>query len=423
MVARSERLGQTLPVDLDSDSPGESRSVHQLSIAAIVVAALIAGIAVLFRSGPSDAIPVSAPSPTALAVEIALPGVGAGAPDTLAELRADGGPGTLLVDPSESAVAVTARRYATHLIADIVEAPRFTIAPLATTDAVQVAVTIANNPQLIRRAVVDDDEVLSESVLIARLGLEPGSALPPFFAYEIQRGDSVEKLARRFGITTESILFNNFEIGDPDFLEPGAQLTIPTQDGVVYTVRLGDTLFAIAENYASDVEDILAFEGNQLSSPDQLVEGATILLVGGSASIVFGFGSGGAVTAIPSFRWPLGGILTDFYGTPRGNRRGFHAGIDLSAPTGTFVGSSAPGIVVQAGWDGAYGNSVLVDHGGGVLTRYAHMSHIDVFLGEAVEPGSLIGFVGSSGYSTGPHLHFEIIMGGVPQDPLVWLNS
>ena len=79
--------------------------------------------------------------------------------------------------------------------------------------------------------------------------------------------------------------------------------------------------------------------------------------------------------------------------------------------------------MIQAGWDGSYGLAVLVDHGGGVVSRYAHLSHIDVFLGEFVEAHDLIGFVGSTGLASGPHLHFEIIQGGVPVNPLVLLNS
>ena len=116
-------------------------------------------------------------------------------------------------------------------------------------------------------------------------------------------------------------------------------------------------------------------------------------------------------------------MLTDFFGSARGNQLGFHTGVDFSAPTGTFVGAAAHGVVIQAGWEGSFGYLVTVDHGGGVLTRYAHLSHIDVFLGETVTPGDLIGFVGNTGLSSGPHLHFEIIMGGTFVDPLIWLNS
>ena len=119
----------------------------------------------------------------------------------------------------------------------------------------------------------------------------------------------------------------------------------------------------------------------------------------------------------------MGGVLTDFFGTPRSNSFGFHAGIDIAAPTGTFIGATASGIVIQAGWDGSFGLNVLVDHGGGVISRYSHMDHIDVFLGAFVEAGTLLGFVGQTGFATGPHLHFEILMGGTPVNPLVWLNS
>ena len=119
----------------------------------------------------------------------------------------------------------------------------------------------------------------------------------------------------------------------------------------------------------------------------------------------------------------LAASLCDFFGSARGNLAGFHTGVDICAATGTFIGSTAPGIVILAGWDGSFGLSVLVDHGGGVVSRYAHMSHIDVFLGQMVDAGTLLGFVGSTGLASGPHLHFEILMGGTPVEPLAWLNS
>ena len=425
MVGRSERLA-TRPVNA---SPPTVRLYHvpglrALPIAAVALAALVAIVAVLVTSH------AGAPA-AAIAVRVALPGVATTAPATLAQLQ-DPPAGTssgLLNTPlsTNTREVVTARRYAAHLTAEFVTVAQTVAVPLRTPEQVQAALAAAAAPQLIRAAdPADDGAVISDSVLAARLGLAPGAPLPPFFPYEVQRGDTVGKIARRFGINPETILFNNWEIRDGDQLEVGATLTIPPRDGVVYTVRLGDTLFDVALNYAAEVEAVLAFPGNQLTSADQLVEGETILLPGGSASLPAGGAGGiaaGSVFAIPDFAWPLGGILCDFFGTPRGNRAGFHTGVDLCASTGTFIGSTAPGVVIQAGWDGSFGLSVLVDHGGGVVSRYAHMSQIDVFLGQSVDVGTLLGFVGSTGYSTGSHLHFEILMGGAAVDPLVWLNS
>lgn len=397
----------------------DSPRLSLLSLLVLGVAALAAALAVVPRSDGGGVVGSASAAPAA-ALQVTLPGIGTGAPRTLDELS--------LLESRVSRVELTARRYATHLMGDVLHAPQVAIAPLDGADQVQVALTMAAKPQLYRAAPAVDQGPISQSVLVARLGLEAGEALPPYFTYTIQRGDTVEKLATRFGLQPESILFNNFELGDPDRLPVGGQLTIPTADGVVYTVVLGDTLFEIAENYAADIDDIVAFEGNNLASANDLREGETILLVGGSASLVGPIGGafGGVLAGPPDFAWPIGGpgvTVSDFYGTPRANRYGFHTGVDWSAPTGTFVGATAPGIVIQAGWDGSYGYSVLVDHGGGYVSRYAHLSAIDVFLGEYVDTGSLIGFSGSTGLSSGPHLHFEIIAGGSPQDPLVWLNS
>ena len=398
--------------------------LHALPLAAVALAALVAIIAVLLTSQ------TEAPPPS-IAVRVALPGVATAAPATLALLHEPptGTPSGLLTTPLRSTTreVVTARRYAAHLTAEFVTVGQSVAVALRTPEQVQAALATAATPQLIRAAdPADDGAVISDSVLAARLGLEPGAPLPPFFPYEVRRGDTVDKIAHRFAINPETILFNNWEIRDGDRLEVGATLTIPPRDGVVYTVRLGDTLFDIALNYAADVEAVLAFPGNQLTSANQLVEGETILLPGGSASLPSG-GVGGIATgpvfAIPDFAWPLGGILCDFFGTPRGNLAGFHTGVDICAATGTFIGSTAPGIVILAGWDGSFGLSVLVDHGGGVVSRYAHMSQIDVFLGQSVDAGTLLGFVGSTGLASGSHLHFEILMAGTPVEPLVWLNS
>lgn len=119
-----------------------------------------------------------------------------------------------------------------------------------------------------------------------------------------------------------------------------------------------------------------------------------------------------------SLRWPTGGPITSRYGS-RGS--GFHSGLDIGASQGTAVGAAAGGTVSSAGWQGGYGNYVLINHGNGVSTRYAHLSQINVSPGQSVSSGQLIGRVGSTGNSTGPHLHFEVIVNGSTRDPLNYL--
>ena len=98
-----------------------------------------------------------------------------------------------------------------------------------------------------------------------------------------------------------------------------------------------------------------------------------------------------------------------------------HEGIDIAAPSGTSVVASASGTIVVSGWMGGYGNLVVVDHGGGVATAYGHLSGFAAFSGSYVSQGQTIGYVGSTGHSTGPHLHFEVRVGGSPVDPLGYL--
>ncbi|MGU3410442.1 M23 family metallopeptidase [Microbacterium sp. M1A1_1b] len=100
-----------------------------------------------------------------------------------------------------------------------------------------------------------------------------------------------------------------------------------------------------------------------------------------------------------------------------------HQGLDFAAATGTPVVAAMPGRVVSAGVSGGYGNQVLVQHAGGLQTRYGHLSRIDVAVGQVVTAGERVGAVGSSGVSTGPHLHFEVIVGGRPVDPAAWLDA
>ena len=116
--------------------------------------------------------------------------------------------------------------------------------------------------------------------------------------------------------------------------------------------------------------------------------------------------------------WPVSGSVTSGYGTRWGR---MHEGIDIAAPSGTPIAAAAAGTVIYAGWMGGYGNLVVLDHGNGLATAYGHQSSIAVANGQTVAQGQVVGYVGSTGHSTGPHLHFEVRVNGAPVDPLGYL--
>jgi murein DD-endopeptidase MepM/ murein hydrolase activator NlpD len=131
--------------------------------------------------------------------------------------------------------------------------------------------------------------------------------------------------------------------------------------------------------------------------------------------------AGSTGTGIPSaagFIWPVNGTVVSGYGMRWGR---LHEGIDIAAPTGTPIWAAAAGTVIHAGWLGGYGNLVVVDHGNGLATAYAHASAILVGVGQSVSQGETISLVGSTGNSSGPHLHFEVRVNGVAVDPLLYL--
>jgi murein DD-endopeptidase MepM/ murein hydrolase activator NlpD len=263
-----------------------------------------------------------------------------------------------------------------------------------------------------------------------------------YFTYVVQKGDTAASIAARFGLELDSLLWNNAELRtDPDLLIIGEELTIPTRDGILYTVRLGDTLLDVADIYQADVGSIVGISANQISDADTVLEGAVLLLPGAvpppppppaatpepffaaaapeEASPAGDF-SPAASVAVSGFIWPLIGSLNDYFGTPRGGGT-YHSGIDIGAPTGTPIAAAAPGQVVLVSAGGGYGNYVVVRHDNGYETLYAHLSQVYVVQGQWVAQGEAVGAVGATGWATGPHLHFEVRVGGAAVDPLAYL--
>jgi murein DD-endopeptidase MepM/ murein hydrolase activator NlpD len=128
---------------------------------------------------------------------------------------------------------------------------------------------------------------------------------------------------------------------------------------------------------------------------------------------------------LPSI-WPVRGRVTAGFGErmdPLNGEGAFHAGMDIAAPTGTEISAAADGIVLSAGPDAGYGNSILIDHGYGIQTRYGHLSKVEVVVGQEVKRGQVIGTVGMTGRATGPHLHYEVHVQDTPVNPAKYLHG
>ncbi|MGQ9567140.1 MAG: peptidoglycan DD-metalloendopeptidase family protein [Anaerolineae bacterium] len=241
--------------------------------------------------------------------------------------------------------------------------------------------------------------------------------------YTVQAGDTVYGLAKRFGLKPETIIWaNEALIGQPDRLRVGQVLRILPVDGAYHVVQPGDTLYALARRFSVTVEAIVRCPYNHLPDPDRLQVGTFLIIPGaqGGGGVPRLFHYQGPIPAdalrgTGSYVWPLRGHITQRF------HKG-HPGLDIGAPKGTPVRAVDSGFVVQAAWDDAgYGNCVIVDHGNGVRTLYAHLSSYAVSAGESVEKGQVLGAVGASGRATGPHLHLEIIVQGEWKDPLQFL--
>jgi LysM repeat protein len=243
--------------------------------------------------------------------------------------------------------------------------------------------------------------------------------------YVVKPGDTIFGIAYQFGIQPETIMWANgrFVEDNPDLLRVGQELIILPVDGVYHQVGKGDTVEKIAATFKTDPEAIIKFPLNNLD-PDnpQLQVGQWLVVPGGSKPYVArqvmayaGPAPAGAQKGSGSFGWPASGSISQGYW-------GRHRAIDISTWEGAPVVAADSGYVVAAGWDDSgYGRMLLVDHGNGFQTLYAHLKVYYVKVGDSVAKGQKIGEVGTTGNATGPHLHLEIRQDGIQRNPLGFL--
>lgn len=267
---------------------------------------------------------------------------------------------------------------------------------------------------------------------------EPSSSIPTDrtepIKYSVQSGDTISVIAQRFGISVATILWEN-NLTATSIIRPGTELTILPITGISHEVARGQTLGQIAQLYSVSESDII--EGNSLADANQLRIGAKLMIPGGSKrvetpvrSVAARPATGAAATirslvnapapVVPAgdkMVWPtVGARITQYYSWA-------HGGIDIANRTGTPIYAAEAGTVETIGYNrGGYGNQILLNHGGGTKTRYAHLSTFGVSTGERVAKGQYIGAMGSTGRSTGPHLHFEVIINGQRYNPLNYIR-
>lgn len=285
-------------------------------------------------------------------------------------------------------------------------------------------------PAVIRRphvAAPDPDPVPEET--------ETASYLPrtEVITYSVQEGDTLGSIASRFDLSVETLYWFN-DLDSANVLSIDQALRIPPTDGLIHVVEEDDTLDSIAEYYDVRKGNMVAYSPNNLREPYTLEVDQEIFVPGAAKPIPAPAVSQGnrpsyirleapPYAALPGgerFAWPAMGRVTDRFGWT-GTR--WHKGLDIAASWGTPIYAAAAGTVTTAGWKGSLGYTVAVDHGEGWLTRYGHMAQQpEVAAGQWVERGNLIGFIGCTGWCTGPHVHFEVHYQGEYMDPMSYLR-
>lgn len=231
-------------------------------------------------------------------------------------------------------------------------------------------------------------------------------------AYTVERGDTVSSIAAQFGVTVDTVLWEN-GLREFSTIQPGQTLRILPVSGVKHEVKSGDTLLKIAKRYNASVDEVIAFNTLPADEGSVLQAGEALIVPGGEqpappqAPVRIGAARPGGGSAGPSV---AGYFIFPTTGYNFGRRHAVN-GTDIANSCGTPVYGAADGIVIETksrGWNGGYGNYVKIQHPNGTQTLYGHMDSVAVALGESVNRGDPIGLMGSTGRSTGCHLHFEV---------------
>lgn len=241
--------------------------------------------------------------------------------------------------------------------------------------------------------------------------------------YQVVAGDTLSTIAEKFGVSVDTIRWANNNLSEKASLKVGQELKIPPVTGIVHKVAQGETIYSVSKKYQTDAQKIVNFPFNDFADLDTfaLNIGQTLIVPDGvppkakpivpqvPPAPLFAGGTG-------QLAWPTGGRITQ-------RPVWYHMAVDIANKAAPGIAAAEGGTVSYVSQQRyAYGHHVIIDHGGGLQTLYAHLSQIYVEAGQSISRGQLIGKMGSTGMSSGVHLHFEVRKNGVPVNPLPYLE-
>lgn len=274
----------------------------------------------------------------------------------------------------------------------------------------------------------EDNSLTPDDVFETRESKKPRSEV---IKYTVQRGDTISTIAKKFQVSEDTVKWQNSLTSDT--ITVGDELEVLPVTGIAHKVASGDTVYTIAKKYSTNPQGIVDFPFNDFANPQtfSLVAGQILIVPEGvkpeeqaspryqQPRYIAKLPGGGTSVSGAGWAWPFRGSINQFFAW-------YHQAVDIGGPIGTPVVAAQSGTVAEVyngGWHGGYGTHVIISGSNGYTTLYAHMSGTNVSPGQTVSAGStVVGWVGMTGRTTGPHLHFEIRGGGGFQNPLSFLQ-
>ena len=277
--------------------------------------------------------------------------------------------------------------------------------------------TFGNYSNLISQETVSFDSPLNIETVISE---KPRDEI---ITYTVEPGDTLTSISEKFAVSIDTIRWAN-NLQSIHDIYPKDELKILPVSGVAHKVKSGETIYSVAKKYGVDAQAVLNFPFNDIDETLSLKIDQVLIVPDGVmpqetlwAPPVRYAAPIPTVVASGEFAWPLRGGISQY-------PRWYHMAVDITGDIGTPIVAAKNGVVLQTNagnW--GYGNHVIVDHGGGISTLYAHLSGFNVSPGDVVSAGStVIGWVGMTGRTSGPHVHFEVRENGIPQNPLSYLK-